>query len=72
MIITCVSQPQERTTLKYLRAEFSEYCGESNDKGKYGHKVYGFILPLYTGKPIVFPCMKFLHIVSPFSVDIRL
>ncbi|KAL5467149.1 hypothetical protein EMCRGX_G031341 [Ephydatia muelleri] len=42
--------PTFRTSTGSLKIEFNEVAGFSNERGKYGHRIYGFLYPPATGK----------------------
>ena len=41
---------QIRTFTESLKVEFNEFAGVSNERGKYGHRIYGLLYPPATGE----------------------
>eukprot|EP00731_Ephydatia_muelleri_P026580 Em0018g680a len=64
------NKPTLRTTVSTLRVEFNETAGYSNDKGMYGHRIYGYLVPPTSGEYSFI--VEATRITCAFSVELWL
>eukprot|EP00731_Ephydatia_muelleri_P026581 Em0018g681a len=64
------NKPTTRTTISTLRVEFNETAGYSNDKGMYGHRIYGYLVPPTSGEYSFI--VEATRITCAFSVELWL
>eukprot|EP00731_Ephydatia_muelleri_P026583 Em0018g683a len=63
-------KPSIRTFIESLKVEFNQFAGVSNERGKYGHRLYGLLHPSTTGEYSFI--VEMTHITCAFSVELWL